>query len=171
MAADAIEQMADVLAARASAWADDWYRQPGDGSVLDEDLFSEFVKQSFSLNLSELVVVPDLYQRSASEKSHEDAESIVEYREKADVLAELESLVGEDAGDEVEALEYDEDIAAWAKAIRFWLKRQGLESAAIVQLQQGTSLSLVRLWLAALLGGFGLERRGSCFVVKVEVCK
>jgi hypothetical protein len=32
-AADAIEQMADVLVARASAWAEDWYRKPGDGPV------------------------------------------------------------------------------------------------------------------------------------------
>jgi hypothetical protein len=93
-AAEAIEQMADVLAARASAWAEDWYRHPGDGPVLDEDLFSEFVRQSFSLDLSDFVAVPELYVRSAFEKSHEDAESVVEYREKTDVLAELESFVG-----------------------------------------------------------------------------
>jgi hypothetical protein len=76
-AADAIERMADVLAARASAWADDWYRQPGDGPVLGDDLFSEFVRQSFSLDLSDFVAVPELYLRSDHEKSHEDAESVV----------------------------------------------------------------------------------------------
>jgi hypothetical protein len=39
-----------------------------------------------------------------------------------------------------------------------------IESAAIAQLQQGTSLSVVKLWLAALLGelssGLVLEQRG-----------
>jgi hypothetical protein len=104
--------MADVLAARAMAWADDWYRQPGDGPVLDENLFSEFVRQSLSLDLSDFVAVPELYVRSVSEKSHEDAESVVEYREKAEVLAELETFVSEGAGDEVELQGYDEDIAA-----------------------------------------------------------
>ncbi len=163
MAGDAIEQMANVLAARASAWADDWYRQPGDGPVLDEDLFTEFVRQSFSLDLSDFVAVPELYVRSFSEKSHEDMESVVEYREKAEVLAELETFVGEGAEDEVEALEYDEDIAAWAEAIGGWLQRQRLESAAIRQLQHETRLSLVKLWLAGLLGGLGLEQNGGFY--------
>jgi hypothetical protein len=83
---------------------------------------------------------------SASEKSHGDAESVVEYREKTDVLAELESFVGGDARDDVEVQGYDEDIVAWADAIRRWLKQQGLEFAAIAQLQKGTGLSR---------GGFG----------------
>ena len=118
--AAAIEQMADLLLARATAWAEDWNRRPGDGPVLDEDLFAELVRQSFSLDLSGLVDEPELYMRAASEKSHEDAESVVEYREKAEVLAELESFVGEDAED-VEQLEYDENIAAWAEAVRVWM--------------------------------------------------
>jgi hypothetical protein len=162
-AADAIEQMADVLAARATAWADDWYRQLGDGPVLDEDLFTEFVRQSFSLDLSDFVAVPELYLRSVSEKSHEDAESVVEYREKTDVLAELESFVGEGAGDDVELQGYDEDIAAWTGTVRGWLKRQGLESAAIRQLQDDTGLSLVRLWLAGLLGGLEMRQSGGFY--------
>ena len=69
-AADAIEQMADLLLARATAWAEDWNRRPGDGPVLDEDLFAELVRQSFSLDLSGLVHEPELYVRSASEKAH-----------------------------------------------------------------------------------------------------
>jgi hypothetical protein len=44
--------------------------------------------------------------------------------------------------------------------VRGWLKQQGLESAAIVQLQDETGLSLVKLWLAGLLGGFEIEQRG-----------
>ncbi|MCG9890841.1 MAG: hypothetical protein MH252_07185 [Thermosynechococcaceae cyanobacterium MS004] len=168
-AADAIEQMAELLAARAIAWAEDWYRLPGDGPVLGDDLFTEFVRQSLSLDLSDLVGVPELYVRSVSEKSHEDTESVVEYREKAEVLAELETFIDQGAEDEIEALEYDEDIAAWAEAVRVWLKRQGLESAAIAQLQQGTGLTLVKLWLAGLLGGFGLRQSGGFYDVESVV--
>ena len=162
-AADAIEQMADVLAARASAWADDWYRQPGDGPVLGEDLFSEFVRQSFSLDLSDFVTVPELYVRLASEKSHEDMESVVEYREKADVLAELETFVCEGTGDEVEVQAYDEDIAAWAEAVRGWLKARGLDEVMFPELMNGVGLSVVKVWLALLLGGFRLEQRGGFY--------
>ena len=85
--------------------------------MLDEDLFAELVRQSFSLDLSGLVDEPELYVRSASEKSHEAAESVVEYREKTEVLAELKSFVEEDARG-VEQLEYDEDVMAWAEAIQ-----------------------------------------------------
>ncbi|HEY9828903.1 MAG TPA: hypothetical protein V6D19_26085 [Stenomitos sp.] len=155
--------MAIVLEARALMLVQQWQRRPSDGPVLDEDLFSEFVRQSFHLDLSDLVAVPELYLRSVSEKSQEGVESAVEYREKADVLAELESLVELDASDEFECLSYDEDVMAWAEVVRSWLTRQGVESAAIAQLQEGTGLSLVRLWLAGLLGGFWLEQRGEFY--------
>jgi hypothetical protein len=55
---------------------------------------------------------------------------------------------------------YDENIAAWADAIRQWLQWQGRVFAAISQLQQGTGLSVVRLWLAGLLGGFYEAAKG-----------
>ena len=164
-AADAIEQMADLLLARATAWAEDWNRRPGDGPVLDEDLFAELVRQSFSLDLSGLVDEPELYVRSASEKVHDDVESVVEYREKTEVLAELESLVGEDVRDIEVELEHDEDIKAWAEAIREWMERQEIESAAMTQLQAGSGLSMVKLWLAALLCGLGMEQRGEFYDV------
>ena len=162
-AADAIEQMADVLLARAMAWAEDWNRRPGDGPVLDEDLFAELVRQSFSLDLSGLVDEPELYVRAASEKSHEDAESVVEYRGKEEVLAELESLVGQDLGDAEVELEHDEDVGAWAEAIQGWMERQGIESALMTQLQEGSGLPVVKLWLAALLCGLGMEQRGAFY--------
>ena len=162
-AADAIEQMADVLLARATAWAEDWNRRPGDGPVLDEDLFAELVRQSFSLDLSGLVDEPELYVRAASEKAHGDADSVVEYREKTEVLAELESFVDEDSGDAEVQLEHDEDVMAWAEAIRGWMRSQGLESVALTQLQEATGLSVVKLWLAGLLGGLGMEQRGEFY--------
>jgi hypothetical protein len=156
-AADAIEQMADVLAARALAWAEDWYRQPGDGPVVGEDLFFEFVRQSFSLDLSDLVEVPELYVRSASEKSHEDTESVVGEVTKETALllagAELEPAVLMDE------LEHDEDIAAWAKAIALWMQQQKLERVGFVELLDGVGYPVVKGWLAVLLDeGFAIDR-------------
>jgi hypothetical protein len=158
IAADAIEQMAEVLAARASAWAEDWYRQPEDGPVLSEDLFSEFVRQSLSLDLSELVAKPELYMRSVSEKSYEDAESVVEYRDKNDVLTELESFVGEEQEGDIEALEYDEDIGAWAEMIRLWMKLGRIESASIRETIKETNLSAGKIWIAGLLSDLSLQQ-------------
>jgi hypothetical protein len=162
-AADVIERMADVLAARASAWAEDWYRQPGDGPVLDEDLFSEFVRQSFSLDLSDLVEVPELYVRSASEKSHEDTESVVGEVTKETALllagAELEPA------DLMDGLEYDENVGEWAKAIAFWMQQQKLERVGFMELLDGVGYPVVKGWLAVLLDeGFEMDRlEGSDF--------
>jgi hypothetical protein len=156
MAADAIAEMADVLAARASAWADDWYRRPEDGPVVDEDLFAEFVRQFFSLDLSDFVAVPELYVRSASEKSHEDSESMV-----AEVTIDSALLL---AGAELEpvglmdGLEYDEDIAAWAKAVRGWMQSRDVESASIMEVIEETKLTTCKIWLAGLLSDFELHQ-------------
>jgi hypothetical protein len=162
-AADVIERMADVLAARASAWAEDWYRQPGDGPVLDEDLFSEFVRQSFSLDLSDLVEVPELYVRSASEKSHEDTESVVGevIKETALLLAGAEL----EPADLMDGLEYDENVGEWAKAIAFWMQQQKLERVGFMELLDGVGYPVVKGWLAVLLDeGFEMDRlEGSDF--------
>jgi hypothetical protein len=91
-AADAIVEMADLFAARADEFFSTWRRLPEDGPILDEDLFAEFVRQSFHLDLDGLVGVPELYVRSPSEKTHKDAESQVEEvtKETALLLAEVE---------------------------------------------------------------------------------
>lgn len=43
------------------------------------------------------------------------------------------------------------------------LEPELLELTEKEQLQDGTGLSLVKLWLAALLGGLGLEQHGSFY--------
>jgi hypothetical protein len=52
-AADAISEMADVFAARADEFFSTWHRQrvAHEGPILDDDLFAEFVRQSFHLDL------------------------------------------------------------------------------------------------------------------------
>ena len=52
-AADVIAEMADLLAARADEFFSGWHRQSvaHEGPILDDDLFAEFVRQSFHLDL------------------------------------------------------------------------------------------------------------------------
>jgi hypothetical protein len=163
-AADAIEQMADVLAARAVAWADDWYRQLGDGPVLGEDLLFEFVQQSFSLDLSDFVAVPELYVRSVSEKSHGDAESVVEEVTQETALL-LAGANEEEPAVLMDGLEYDENVGTWAKAIALWMQQQKLERVRFVELLDGVGYPVVKGWLAVLLDeGFAMDRlEGSDF--------
>jgi hypothetical protein len=161
MAADAIAEMADVFAARADEFFNNWRRVPEDGPVLDDDLFAEFVRQSFHLDLDGLVGVPELYVRSASEKSHEDADSVVAEVSKEQALL----LAGVEAEEELETPEdviaqqgYDEDIAAWATAIRRWMELKGVDNVSISEVVNNTPLSAVKVWLSVLLSDFELER-------------
>jgi hypothetical protein len=157
--------MADVFAARADEFFSIWHRQrvAYEGLILDDELFAEFVRQSFQLDLDGLVGVPELYIRSASEKSHEDAESLV-----GEVTKEVALLL---AGAELEPeqvitlLEYDENIAAWAKAIALWMQQQKFERVGFMELLDGVGYPVVKGWLAVLLDeGFTIDRlEGSDF--------
>jgi hypothetical protein len=167
MAADAIAEMADVFAARADEFFSTWHRQrvAHEGPILDDDLFAEFVRQSFHLNLDGLVGVPELYVRSDPEKSHEEIESVVGEvtKETALLLAGAEDEV--EPADAVVELAYDEDIAAWAKSIALWMHQQKLERMGFMELLDGVGFEVVKGWLAVLLDeGFAIDRlEGSDF--------
>ncbi len=158
--------MADVFAARADEFFSTWHRQrvAHEGPILDDDLFAEFVRQSFHLDLDGLVGVPELYVRSASEKSHEDAESVVEEvtKETALLLAGAEDDVEPEDAIIVQA--YDEDIAAWAKAIALWMQQQNLERVGFAELLNGVGFPVVKGWLAVLLNeGFEIQQNGEFY--------
>jgi hypothetical protein len=161
-AADAIEQMAEVFAARAEEIFNAWLRQQraNQGPVLDEDLFAEFVRQSFHLDLDDLVGEPTRYMRSSTQQFHPEDESVIGYRNKDEVLSELEPLAERERA--IAELEYDEYVGAWIAVVREWLTGQEGDQASFTELLKGTGLSVVKVWLALLLGGFEL-RQGNEF--------
>jgi hypothetical protein len=162
-AADAIEKMAELFAARAGEIFGAWQRQrvAHEGPVVDGDLFAEFVRQSFHLDLDDLVGEPELYVRFGTQRTHSDAESIVEYRTKDEVLAEVGSAA--EIVPVIEELEYDEDIGAWIGVIQGWLRQQEGDQVGFGELLRGTSLPVVKVWLALLLGGFKLRQSGAFY--------
>jgi hypothetical protein len=156
-AADAIVEMAEVLAARADEFFSTWRRVPEDGPVLDEDLFAEFVRQSFHLDLEGFVGVPELYVRSAFEKVHGEGESVVAEVSKEELLESLEDESQLEPMPMLE-LEHDEDVAAWAAIVREWMMSVGMDSVSISEVVDGTELSSVKVWIAGLLCDFELNQ-------------
>jgi hypothetical protein len=157
-AADAIVEMAEVLAARADEFFSTWRRVPEDGPILDEDLFAEFVRQSFHLELDGLVGVPELYVRTALEKEHGDGESVVKEVSKEELLESLEPESQLEPIPMLE-LEHDEDVGAWAAIVREWMVSAGVEYGSISEVVNSTRLSAVKVWLAGLLDNFDLKRK------------
>jgi hypothetical protein len=157
-AADAIVEMAEVLAARADEFFSAWRRVPEDGPILDEDLFAEFVRQSFHLELDGLVGVPELYVRTALEKEHGDGESVVEEVSKEELLGLLEPESPLEPMPMLE-LEHDEDVGAWAAIVRGWMVANNCRCGSIGEVVDSTSLSSVKVWIAGLLDeDFGLRQ-------------
>lgn len=162
VAGQALCDLAEVCQRRAEWMWGDWVDQHNtDGPIPNEDFLSGLVQKSMFLDISSLVRQPKT-RRGAVAAVENEGESVAE-----EVTKEMALLLA--AADEVEPKEamelqgYDENITAWADAIRAWLKRQGLESAAIAQLQQGTGLLVVKLWLAGLLGGFEMQQSGGFY--------
>jgi hypothetical protein len=149
-AADAIVEMAEVLAARADEFFSTWRRVPEDGPILDEDLFAEFVRQSFHLDLDGLVGVPELYVRDPFEKVHGDGESVVEEVSKEELLGLLEPESQLEPMPVLE-LEHDEDVGAWAAIVREWMCESAVNSVSIGEVVDSTDLTAVKVWLAGLL--------------------
>jgi hypothetical protein len=162
MAGQALCDLAEVCQRRAELMWTEWQDQHNtDGPIPDEDFLAGLVQKTMFLDISEFVRQPK-FRKAAVGKGEDGGDSVVEEVSKEQALL----LAGAEEAEEplpVAVLEHDEDIAAWAKAIRGWMQRQGLESAALTQVQNGSGLSMVKLWLAALLCGLGMEQRGGFY--------
>ncbi len=164
VAGQALCDLAQVCQRRAELMWDEWVDQHNtDGPIPDEDFLAGLVQKSMFLDISSLVRQPKS-RRGAVAAVEDEGESVVEEvtKEVALLLAAADEVESEEA---ILGLEYDEDITAWAEAIRKWLKQRGLESVVIGQLQQGTGLSVVKLWLAGLLGGLEMRQQGGFYDV------
>jgi hypothetical protein len=134
VAGQALCDLAEVCQRRAELMWVEWQDSHNtEGPIPDEDFLAGLVQKTMFLDISALVRQPKS-RRGGVAAVVDGGESVVEEvtKEVALLLAEAEA---EEKPLSVAVLEHDEDIAAWAEAVRGWLKQQGLESAAIVQLQ------------------------------------
>jgi hypothetical protein len=116
--------------------------------MMPEDAFSPFVRQHMDIDFSSFV-------EGVARKEHDypDSRVIVSGEETGEIGEWLEgveegSLIEE--GD-VEALEHDEDVNAWAEAIRGWMMANNFISGSISEIVDATQLSPSKAWLAGLL--------------------
>jgi hypothetical protein len=161
VAGQALCDLADVCQRRADLMWDEWVDQHNtDGPIPDEDFLAGLVQKSMFLDISGLVKQPKS-RRGVVAAVEDEGESVVAEvtKETALLLAGAEDETEVDVEQEIRPQGYDEDIAVWVEAVRGWLQRQGLEEVMLLELTNGVRLSLVKVWLALLLGGFRLEQR------------
>ena len=166
--AEAIQQLAELLAMRADSYFEEWQQRfDPTGPALEFDDFSDLVRQSFSLELDDFIVEPEPSYRLPSEPNFKN--STVSEMSKDDLMALLEnSEVGQDNLD-IEKLEYAEDLSAWISEVRSFLMAMKGERSHLLQVVHGTELSTVMVWMALLLGGFELRKDGDFYTGDVLV--
>jgi hypothetical protein len=124
----------------------------GQEPLMPEDAFSQFVRQVMDVDFSSFV-------EGLGRKEHDYPDSRVifsgaEAGERDSWLEDV-STVGE--GD-VDGLEHDENVKAWADVVRGWMRQQG-RAVSIGEVTDATNLSASRVWIAGLLNYFEFEKK------------
>lgn len=161
VAGDILVQLAGLCEAKADLLWEDWQdAHNAEGPVVDSDWLQGLTRQTQELDFSELV------QRSYHGSGEQPNENKTEEDSVAGDVDKLSVLDMVDALEDVElkrqalAVSHSENISDWVGA----LAAKQLESPQrLVDLQQQLKMPLIEVWIAALLGGFELEQRGSFY--------
>jgi hypothetical protein len=154
MAGQALCDLAEVCQRRAELMWTEWQDSHNtEGPIPDEDFLAGLVQKTMFLDISEFARRPKSRKAAVGK---EDGDSVVEAVTKEQALL----LAGAEAEEPlpVGVLEHDEDVAAWAEAIRGWMKSIRAESVSIGEIIRETELSATKVWIAGLLSDLSLQQ-------------
>jgi len=161
VAGDVLVQLAGLCEAKADVLWEDWQdAHNANGPVMDGDWLQGLTRQTQELDFSDLV---NRSYHASSEYPNEDKEdddSVVAGVEKLSVLDMLDALDEADLKSQALAVSHAENVSDWVKALA---AQQEDSPQRLVDVQQQLKMPLIEVWIAALLGGFPLEQRGSFY--------
>lgn len=153
VAAEAISQIVEVYVLRAKAiLATLKFRDNSKGPVLSEDFLSGLMRQSMSVNLSDLM--EDLFPKHKVQDSQDaaDADGSVAVPVDKKTARAIATQARQDAKQMAVELAGQECVAEWGVAVAEWMEGvPDAEAVTLVELQQGLSMSMVEVWLGLLL--------------------
>ncbi|MGI0486578.1 hypothetical protein ACN4EK_14150 [Pantanalinema rosaneae CENA516] len=175
----AIAQLADLHHQRAMRWLSDWEETDVEAEpLIAEDWLNELIQQTMHLDLSELTRQPKPFQRKRSSQEVAEASTAGE-GEKDGLLACVDSDDEFIQVQEVLAIAHDEDVSAWIEAISRelgeWVQSSTLKvtfSQLCQRLQRhDPQMTLVKVWLALLLGDYELEQQGDFYLSEIWISR
>jgi hypothetical protein len=170
VAGEMLRQITEVYAARAEWMMSGWEHQHNPQEpIVDLEGYAELFAQSLSLDLGELFEEPEAVVYPSDRQGRSGAKgTVVGLLDKEALLAELDQRLEEHPEmTEAEAFEaaisvaHGEDVSAWVGAIGQALQQGAGQEMSLMELQGRSGMPLVAMWLGGLLGGYGLEQRGS----------
>lgn len=150
LAGEAISQIVEVFARKANSMlAASEIRDTSVGPILSEDFLSDLMRQSMTIDLSDLM--EDLFSDDLDPQDKETAwGSSITLLDKKKVRA-IADKSSQDALRMGKDLAGKEHVSDWASAIAQWLTaRSSTEPVSLLQLQQELGMPLVEVWLGIL---------------------
>ena len=160
VAGDILVQLAGLCEAKADLLWEDWQdAHNAEGPVMEEGWLQGLTRQTQELDFSELV------QRSCRtgdfpNEDKADEDSVAGDVAKLSVLDMIDALEDADLKSQALAVSHAENVSDWVKALA---DKQAESPQRLIDLQQQLQMPLIEVWIAALLGGFSLEQRGSFY--------
>ena len=157
---EVLVQLSGICEAKAEVFWEDWQdAHNADGPVLDGDWLRGLTRQSQEIDFSELVQRSG-HVRKDQQEEIADKDSVVAEVDKDAVLALVDELEAEVAKAQALSVSHAENISAWLSALSAHTTHS---PQRLVDLSQAVELSLIEIWMAALLGSFSLEQRGGFY--------
>ena len=168
VAGDILVQLAGLCEAKADLLWEDWQdAHNAEGPVMDSDWLQGLTRQTQELDFSDLVQrsyqtgdSPQERLRHRLNEDKADEDSVAGDVTKLSVLDMIDALEDDDLKSQALAVSHAENVSDWVKALA---EQQAESPQRLVDIQQQLQMPLIEVWIAALLGGFSLEQRGSFY--------
>ncbi len=161
VAGDILVQLAGLCEAKADVLWDDWQdAHNAEGPVMGDDWLQGLTRQTQALDFSDLVQRSYHTSGDRPDEDKADEDSVVGDVEKLSVLDMLDAIEDADLKSQALAVSHAENVSNWVKALD---NGQVDSPQQLINLQQQLKMPLIEVWIAALLGGFSMEQRGSFY--------
>jgi chromatin segregation and condensation protein Rec8/ScpA/Scc1 (kleisin family) len=161
VAGDILLQLSGLCEAKAEVLWEDWQdAHNADGPVMDEGWLQGLTRQTQELDFSDLVNRSYRTSNGHLNEGKADEDSVAGEVEKLSVLDMINALDDADLKSQALAVSHAENVSDWVKALA---AKQTTAPQRLIDVQQQMKMPLIEVWIAALLGGFLLEQRGSFY--------
>ena len=172
VAGDILVQLAGLCEAKADVLWEDWQdAHNAEGPVMEGDWLQGLTRQTQELDFSELVKRSYRTSGDCLDEDKTDEDSVAADVEKLSVLNMIDALEDDDLKSQALAVSHAENVSSWVEALA---DNQGESPQRLVDIQRQLKMPLIEVWIAALLGGFPMEQRGSFYQTQevwVSRCK
>ena len=160
VAGDILVQLAGLCETKADLLWEDWQdAHNADGPVMDGDWLQGLTRQTQELDFSDLVN-RSYISHDLPNENKADEDSVAGDVEKLSVLGMIDALEDADIKSQALAVSHAENVSDWVQALS---DGQVDSPQRLIDLQQQLRMPLIEVWIAALLGGFPMEQRGSFY--------